>query len=128
LMPMMQFSVAPWRVLSKANLAAVKKAVDMRAKYTSYLMQLVKHAAVTGEPIARSMEYEFPNQGLADLKGQFMLGSKLLVAPMVARGNSKMIVLPKGKWKSDLGEMFKGPLKKQITVAADRLPVFELVN
>jgi alpha-glucosidase (family GH31 glycosyl hydrolase) len=128
LMPMMQFSVAPWRVLSKPNLAAVKKAVDLRAKHTPYLMQLVKQAAITGEPIARSMEYEFPDQGLADLKGQFMLGSKLLVAPMVEKGNTKVIYLPKGRWKSDLGKTVKGPLKMEINVADDRLPVFELIK
>lgn len=128
LMPMMQFSVAPWRVLSKQNLAAVKKAVDVRAKYTPYILQLVKQAAKTGEPIARSMEYEFPNQGLAEVSGQFMLGNKYLVAPMVANGNKKTIYLPKGKWKSDLGKTVKGPAKIDIDVAADRLPVFELIK
>lgn len=128
LMPMMQFSVAPWRVLSKQNLAAVKKAVDVRSKYTPYIMQLVKQAASTGDPIARSMEYEFPNQGLAEIKGQFMLGSKLLVAPMVASGTSKTIYLPKGRWKSDLGKTIKGPAKMEIEVVADRLPVFELIK
>ncbi len=91
LMPMMQFSVAPWRVLSKQNVAAVKKAVDTRMKYTPYIMQLAKTAAATGEPIARSMEYEYPNQGYADLKGQFMLGSKYLVAPMLATGTAKTV-------------------------------------
>jgi alpha-glucosidase (family GH31 glycosyl hydrolase) len=128
LMPMMQFSVAPWRVLSKQNQAAVKKAVDVRSKYSPYIMQLVKQAASTGEPIARSMEYEFPNQGLAAVNGQFMLGSKLLVAPMVANGTSKTIYLPKGKWKSDLGKTVKGPAKMEIEVPADRLPVFELIK
>jgi alpha-glucosidase (family GH31 glycosyl hydrolase) len=128
LMPMMQFSVAPWRVLSKQNLAAVKKAVDIRAKYTPYIMQLVKKAAKTGEPIARSMEYEFPNQGFTNVQGQFMLGSKYLVAPMIANGNTKTVYLPKGKWKSDLGKVVKGPTKIEVEVAADRLPVFELLN
>jgi alpha-glucosidase (family GH31 glycosyl hydrolase) len=128
LMPMMQFSVAPWRVLSKSNLAAVKKAVAVRAKYTPYIMQLVKQASQTGEPVARSMEYEYPNQGLADVKGQFMLGNKYLVAPMVANGNKKTIYLPKGKWKSDLGKTIKGPAKIEMNVPADRLPVFELIK
>jgi alpha-glucosidase len=127
-MPMMQFSVAPWRVLSKENLAIVKKAVNIRAKYTPYIMQLVKQAAATGEPIARSMEYEFPNQGFADVKGQFMLGSKYLVAPMIAKGTKKTIYLPKGTWKNDLGKIVKGPAKIEIEVAADRLPVFELIK
>jgi alpha-glucosidase (family GH31 glycosyl hydrolase) len=128
LMPMMQFSVAPWRVLSKQNLAAVKKAVNTRAKYTPYIMQLAKQAAATGEPIARSMEYEFPNQGYADVKGQFMLGSKYLVAPVVASGTAKTVYLPKGTWKSDLGKTLKGPQKVDMEVAADRLPVFELIK
>ncbi|GAA4313276.1 glycoside hydrolase family 31 protein [Mucilaginibacter gynuensis] len=128
LMPMMQFSVAPWRVLSKPSLAAVKKAVEIRAKYTPYIMQLVKASAASGEPIARSMEYEFPNQGFANAQGQFMLGSKYLVAPMVATGNTKTVFLPKGTWQNDLGKKVKGPAKIEIEVAADRLPVFELLK
>jgi alpha-glucosidase len=128
LMPMMQFSVAPWRVLSKQNLAAVKKAVDTRAKYTPYIMQLVKISAASSEPIARSMEYEFPNQGMADVKGQFMLGSKYLVAPVVSSSNSKTVYLPKGIWQSDLGKKVKGPVKLTIEVANDELPVFELIK
>jgi alpha-glucosidase (family GH31 glycosyl hydrolase) len=128
LMPMMQFSVAPWRVLSKENLAAVKKAVDVRAKYTPYIMQLVKRAAATGEPVARSMEYEFPNQGFTGVLGQFMLGNKYLVAPMLANGSKKIVYLPKGTWKSDLGNTVKGPATITTEVAPDRLPVFELIK
>ncbi|MBC8988197.1 glycoside hydrolase [Pedobacter sp. N36a] len=127
LMPMMQFSAAPWRVLSKSNLAAVKKAVDIRAKYTPYLMEAAKKAAITGEPIARSMEYEFPDQGFAEVKGQFMLGSKYLVAPMLASAGEKTVYLPKGSWKDDQGKKLKGPLILTIEVALDRLPVFERI-
>jgi alpha-glucosidase (family GH31 glycosyl hydrolase) len=128
LMPMMQFSVAPWRVLSKQNLAAVKKSVDLRARYTPYIMQLAKQAAATGEPIARSMEYEFPNQGFAEIRGQFMLGTKYLVAPVVTKENEKIIQLPKGRWKDDKGEIFQGPRQVKTQVEPDRLPVYELLE
>lgn len=128
LMPMMQFSVAPWRVLSKENLASVKKAVDMRLKYTPYIMQLLKASAASGEPIARSMEYEFPNQGFADEKGQFMLGAKYLVAPVLTKENEKLVHLPKGKWRDDKGKVLKGPLLVKEAVAADRLLVYELLK
>lgn len=128
LMPMMQFSVAPWRVLSKQNLAAVKKAVVLRAKYTPYILQLAKASAQSGEPIVRSIEYQFPNQGLTDVKGQFMLGSKYLVAPVTAKENTKTVYLPKGIWLSDEGKKIKGPLTLKTEVAADRLPVFELIK
>jgi alpha-glucosidase len=115
-------------VLSKQNLTAVKKAVDVRAKYTPYIMQLVKRAALTGEPIARSMEYEFPDQGFTNVQGQFMLGSKYLVAPMVENGHTKTVYLPKGTWRSDQGKTLKGPAKIETEIAVDRLPVFELIK
>ncbi|WP_442587305.1 glycoside hydrolase family 31 protein [Pedobacter sp. AW31-3R] len=128
LMPMMQFSVAPWRVLSPLNLEMIKKAVSLRAKYTPYLMQLLKTAVATGQPIVRSMEYEFPGQGMEEVTEQFMLGSKYLVAPVVTSSAKKKIYLPKGTWKSDNGKKIKGPTLIEQEVAMDRLPVFELIK
>jgi alpha-glucosidase (family GH31 glycosyl hydrolase) len=128
LMPMMQFSVAPWRVLSETNLEVLKKAVKIREKYTPYILQLVKESAKNGLPIVNSMEYEFPNQGFAEVKGQFMLGGKFLVAPMLAKGEEKLVYFPKGKWRSDQGEMIKGPAKLVQKVPIDRLPVYELLS
>ena len=40
LMPMTQFSVAPWRILDNAHLAAVKRAVTLRRRFTSRIMAL----------------------------------------------------------------------------------------
>ena len=128
LMPMMQFSAAPWRVLSEENLRAVKKAVDTRAKYAPYIMELAKAAAATGQPIARSMEYEFPNQGFAETQGQFMLGTKYLVAPVLSTDGQKTIDLPKGRWKDDQGAIYKGPQQIKTIVASDRLPIYELLS
>jgi alpha-glucosidase len=128
LMPMMQFSVAPWRVLNKQNLEIVKAAVDTRKRYTSYILQLAKESAGNGQPIVRSMEYEFPNQGFAEVKGQFMLGNKYLVAPVLTKDAKKVVYFPKGKWKSDKGEMIKGPATIEQIVPLDRLPVYELIS
>lgn len=129
LMPMMQFSVAPWRILNKEELAAVRDAVATRTKFTPLIMELAKNAAQTGEPIVRSMEYEFPNQGYAQLNDQFMLGSKLLVAPATEKGQTtKKVFLPKGKWKSDEGKMYKGGQSVTIDVPLKRLPYFELIK
>lgn len=128
LMPMMQFSVAPWRVLSKGNVDAVKEAVKIRERYTPYILQMVKASATTGQPIVRSMEYEFPNQGFAEVRGQFMLGGKYLVAPMLSKDSKKMIYFPKGKWRSDQGEIIKGPIKVEQAIPLNRLPVYEFVH
>ncbi len=128
LMPMMQFSVAPWRVLSKTNLNAVKKLVALRSQYVDYIMSLVKLSAKTGEPIVRTMEYEFPGEKMANIKDQFMLGNKYLVAPVITKENKRKIHLPKGNWKTIKGNTIKGPKIIEQTVALDELPVFELVN
>lgn len=125
LMPMMQFSVAPWRVLDAAHLDAVKKAVALRTKYLKEIEQLSQHAATTGEPIVRMMEYEFPNQGFEKINDQFLLGANILVAPILSESNSRTVVLPKGKWKNMLtGKIVKGPSKIQVTANLYELPYF----
>lgn len=125
LMPMMQFSVAPWRVLDAVHLKAVKKAVDIRMKYTPYIMKTVKRSALTGEPVVRNLAFAFPGQGLDEVKDQFMLGDKIMIAPVVNKGNSRKIIFPKGKWKDGIGKIFKGPLTENIVVALDQIPFFE---
>lgn len=128
LMPMMQFSVAPWRVLDSLHLKAVKKAVDLRLKHTPYLLALVESAAASGEPVARSLEYEFPNQGYAAIKDQFMLGSKYMIAPVLAKGTHRKVVFPKGRWKDEDGHVFTGPMLKEADVPLDKLLVYEKLD
>tara|TARA_R110002050_G_scaffold199819_1_gene334650 strand:- start:926 stop:2524 length:1599 start_codon:yes stop_codon:yes gene_type:complete len=125
LMPMMQFSVAPWRVLNKENLDAVKKATKIRKQFTPTIMELVDKAAKTGEPVVRSMEYEFPHMGYYDIKDQFMLGSEILVAPVLEKGvTERKVVLPKGKWKHN-GKTYKGGKVVEIKVSIFDIPVFQ---
>ena len=129
LMPMMQFSVAPWRILKGEDLNAVKNAVAIRMKFTPLIMLLAKEAAQTGEPIVRSMEYVFPNQGYAQVINQFMLGDKLLVAPITEKAQiTRSVFLPKGKWKSDEGKIYKGGRTIVIEVPIQRLPYFEMIK
>ncbi|MBQ9339678.1 MAG: glycoside hydrolase [Paludibacteraceae bacterium] len=125
LMPMMQFSVAPWRILSKENLAIVKNMAKLHADFAPYIMQYARKAATTGEPIVRPMEYQFPHQGLADVKDQFMLGDKYLVTPVVTPALSRKVVLPKGTWRDEQGRKYKGGKTYTIEVPLSRLPYFE---
>jgi len=125
LMPMMQFSVAPWRILDKEHLDAVRQAIVIRSRYIDTIKELRLQAAVTGEPIVRMMDYEFPHQGFEKINDQFMLGNNILVAPVVRSGNSRRVVLPKGKWMDIIhGKTISGPRTIEINVAIDELPVF----
>lgn len=129
LMPMMQYSVAPWRVLSPENNELCKQAALLHEKMGSLMLKLAKEASVTGEPIVKPMEYSFPNMGYEMLKDQFVLGEDIIVAPVVTKGTrSREVFLPKGKWRADDGKIYTGG-KKSITinVPLNRIPYFQKI-
>ena len=79
------------------HLSACKKAVELRKEYTLLILKLAKESAETGEPIVRSMEYVFPHHGYERVKDQFLLGEKILVAPLLQKGEtSRKVFIPKG--------------------------------
>lgn len=125
LMPMMQFSLAPWRVLSTENFEIVKNAALLHKKYGSVILDLAHNAANTGEPIVRHMAYEFPGEGLETVNNQFMLGSEILVAPVAQKGERiRKVVLPKGRWTDETGMEYEGGRVIDIEVPLNRLPHF----
>lgn len=127
LMPMMQFSVAPWRVLDSVHLNAVSKIVSLRQQYIPYIMTVMRNSAKTGEPVIKSLEYEYPNQNYMNVNNQFLLGDKLMIAPILTQNDEREVIIPKGKWKYN-SQTFKGPAVKTFTVALDELLVFEKVK
>ena len=128
-MPMMQFSVAPWRVLDDRHFAAVKKSVAIRERYKNYILELAVKAAETGEPIMRPLEFVYPDQGYAGIINQFLLGDRLLVAPVLEKGAARRkVVIPEGRWKSFDGQIISGPKTVDVKINLDDLPFFELIK
>lgn len=128
LMPMMQFSVAPWRVLSKENNQICLNAAKLHTQMGDLFLKLAKDAAKTGEPIVKPMSLAFPEAGCETIKDQFMLGEDILVAPVVEKGaRSRTIFFPEGKWKGDDGSIVickKGGKTVEIQVPLERLPYY----
>lgn len=125
LMPMMQFSLAPWRVLTKEECDICRNMANLHVEFAPYILDLARNAAETGEPIVRSMEYEFPGRGYDRKMQQFMLGSEYLVAPVVDSDDSVIVELPEGRWEDDLGEIFEGPEVLYLNnVPLERLPYY----
>lgn len=128
LMPMMQFSVAPWRILSEENQQRVKQMAKLHSKMGDTILQLANESAQTGEPIVRPMAYSYPNQGYATINDQFMLGPDILVAPVVKKDQRKRTVsIPEGTWKAEDGKVYHGPTTAKIDVPLERLPWFQKV-
>ncbi|MDR1880963.1 MAG: glycoside hydrolase family 31 protein [Tannerellaceae bacterium] len=128
LMPMMQFSVAPWRILSRENMEICARFAQLHVEMGDYILACAKQSSTTNEPIVRHMEYAYPHQGFTDCNDQFMLGDKYLVAPMLTKGYKRTVHLPKGKWKDDKGQIIKGPKTIEIEVPIERLPYYELLK
>lgn len=125
LMPMMQFSVAPWRILSDKNSKLCVEAANLHLKMADKILELANNASKTGEPIAKPMALVFPDAGYETIEDQFMLGDDILVAPVVKKGEyARNVVLPKGKWKADDGTVVKGGKIIKVDAPIERLPYF----
>ncbi len=125
LLPMMQFSAAPWRVLSEKNAALCREAACLHARFGRYILRCTEEAHVTGLPAACPMEARFPHKGYADITDQFMLGGDMLVAPVCTQGAAtRTVVLPEGAWRSDEGVVYQGNQTIVINTPLERLPYF----
>ena len=130
LMPMMQISLAPWRVLSKENYELVKKSICLHKEYGEHIYNLAKNSAKTSEPIFRNMEYEFPNEGFEHVSDQFMLGSDIMAAPVLKKGAlSREVKFPKGEWADKDGKIVShGGETVKFDAPLDTLLYFKKVN
>jgi alpha-glucosidase (family GH31 glycosyl hydrolase) len=125
LMPMMQFSVAPWRVLTPENLAICRRMALLHAERGPEILALAREAARTGEPIVRSLEYAYPGRGYQSITDQFLLGPDVLVAPVVEKGaRTRKVLVPPGRWKGDDGTIVAGPSTIEVEASLERLPFF----
>ncbi len=123
LMPMMQFSVAPWRVLSPDNLAICRQMARLHTEMGEEILKLARESAITGDPIVRSLEFEYPHRGYVEIDDQFLLGTSILVAPVLVKGaTARRIIIPPGRWIGDDGTSVSGPTVIEVEAPLERLP------
>ena len=124
LMPMMQYSAAPWRVLDEEHAEYCRAAGRIHLKFAEKIISLARHASVAGEPIIRYLEYVFPHQGFEKVTDCFMLGDDVLVAPVVEAGaHTRTLRLPDGNWEYVDGTVYPGGTA-QVSAPIDVLPYF----
>ncbi len=100
LFPMIQFSWAPWRVLSQETYGSVMDAYKLHRKMSNEIISLVENVEQTGEPILRSLEYNYPHKAHEKITDEFILGEDILVCPIITKGTlQKDIVFPSGSWR-----------------------------
>ena len=78
----------------------MREAINLRYRLLPYLYTLFYEASTKGSPIMRPLVYEYQSdENTYNLEDQFLLGDKMLVAPVVERGvNNRIVYLPEGTW------------------------------
>lgn len=121
----------PWEFgdeFTKINRATV----ELRYQFLPYIYTLFREHERTGAPVMRPLWYEFPNDKQTYLvSDQFMLGSDVLVAPVVKEGmTTRGIYLPTGAAWVDwwTGDRYESGKLHYLKTPLDRLPIFVRVG
>ena len=116
----------PW-LFGDETTAIIRDAIRERYALLPYIYTLFEESHRTGAPVLRPLWYEFPADAQV-LKTQdaFMLGSAVLVKPVVTQGaTSVSVYLPKGVWyEKQSGKRHVGPKTFDVSVTIGDVPVF----
>ena len=92
-----------------------------------YIYDLAHECEKTGAPIVRPLVYEYPaDKHVRNISDEYMLGSFVLVAPVIAPGKeAREVYLPDGDWYDYYtGEKYSGGRYILADAPLDKVPVF----
>ncbi len=74
----------------------------------------------------RSMMLAYPEQrNLAAIDDEYLLGTDVLVAPVLHEGNTRAVTFSRGRWTNFwTAESFEGAMTKTVNAPLDRIPVY----
>ncbi|MEW6077445.1 MAG: TIM-barrel domain-containing protein [Thermodesulfobacteriota bacterium] len=116
----------PWSY-DDQTVQVFKSVLALRKKALPYMNTLWQTAAAAGLPLWRPMWLEFPDDvRFRNEMGQFMLGDKVLVAPVLDKGKRvKSVILPQGCWQyMRTNYVYQGGQTVTVDAPLDVLPYF----
>ena len=116
----------PWQ-FDETTIDAVRKTVKLRYRFIPYIYDLAHECEKTGAPIVRPLVYEYPvDRHVRNISDEYMLGSFVLVAPVIAPGKeAREVYLPDGDWYDYYtGEKYSGGRYILADAPLDKVPVF----
>ena len=106
----------------------LERYVHLREALRPYVREVMRTAHLDGQPAMRGLFHEFPDDAAAwDVDDQFLLGSDVLVAPVLAAGaRERDVYLPAGASWTDAatGEVHDGGTTVRTDAPLDVVPVF----
>lgn len=116
----------PWR-FGKRYEDIIRKYVQLRYKLMPYLYTVLSEAHDTGVPWFRPLILEYQDDyNVLNIDDQFMVGDKLLVAPVVSKGaTTRDVYLPAGEWfEYATGKRHGGGRWINVQAPLDTVPMF----
>lgn len=115
----------PW-AYGQWVLEAVQRAFQTRIQFVPYLYHLSREAYDTGLPLCRALYFHYPEDPQAyQCFNQYLLGDRILVAPVVEAGGYRSVYLPGGGWWSrETGNFYPGAQQLDLYVRLYEVPVF----
>lgn len=107
-----------------------KNLYALRQSLAPYLFSCAADATSLGYPVMRPLSLEFQNDpAVYSIDRQYMLGSSIMVVPVLSETGSLVYYMPAGKWTNLLtGEVVTGPCFKDVSVESTQIPVFVRPN
>lgn len=89
----------PW-LFGREKLDIIRRYVELRYELIPYFYDLFHEHLSTGLPVMRPLVLEYEKDvNTHNMNDEFMIGSELLVAPVIEQGATKRLVyLPEGEW------------------------------
>ncbi len=105
----------------------VRSFIELRYKLLPYNYSLALYNALTGAPLARSMDYNNPEKtSFNNINDQYFWGENMLIAPMMVKNTtSRTIILPEGNWVDYLtNKIYAGNKTITVNASIETMPVF----
>ncbi len=116
----------PW--MHPSVLPIIRDLFRFRYRLLPYLYTLAFEAHQTGHPIIRPLVYHFPHDQRCQTESfEFLLGSHLLVAPVLEPGaRTRRVYLPAGPWWCDFhsGQWYMGGSEIEVPAPLEQIPLF----
>ena len=118
---------APWTYDEEAS-AIYQRLATLHQRLFPYLSNLLSTAEQQGAPTIVPLPFAFPSDpgSRAHADDQYLLGTELLVAPVLEAGKTERIVhFPPGRWvRWDDGSAFVGPRDETVPAPLGTPPLF----
>lgn len=116
----------PWAFGPEVE-ASIRRLIRVRTSLVRYIETLFVEHRETGAPLMRPLSWHYPRDERAEkIDDQFLFGSDLLVAPILARAQrERLVYLPEGEWEPfDGGDALPGGRYYRVAWEFDSVPAF----